>query len=86
MSAGNPGSGLFLGATRETGEDTRNGNVLATTALSNIIRTSLGPQGTCDTRATTQYCPVVPIKFQQQQQQQQQEESVVALCLFAPSL
>lgn len=45
MSAGNPGSGLFLGATRETGEDTRNGNVLATTALSNIIRTSLGPQG-----------------------------------------
>jgi len=40
------GSGLFLGATRETGEDTRAGNVLATTALSNIIRTSLGPQGT----------------------------------------
>ena len=68
MSAGNPGSGLFLGATRETGEDTRNGNVLATTALSNIIRTSLGPQGTYDTRTTTQYCPVVPKKIQQQQQ------------------
>lgn len=39
------GTGLFIGGTRETGQDVRTGNVTAALAVANIIKTSLGPVG-----------------------------------------
>lgn len=39
------GTGLFIGGTRETGQDVRTGNVTAAVAVANIIKTSLGPVG-----------------------------------------
>jgi len=45
MAAAGVGSGLFLGGTRETGEDVRIGNVTAAVAVANIVKSSLGPVG-----------------------------------------
>lgn len=39
------GTGLFIGGTRETGQDVRTGNVTAALAVANIVKTSLGPVG-----------------------------------------
>jgi len=39
------GTGLFIGGQRETGQDVRTGNVTAAIAVSNIVKSSLGPVG-----------------------------------------
>mmetsp|Transcript_24577 Transcript_24577/g.30219 ORF Transcript_24577/g.30219 Transcript_24577/m.30219 type:complete len:590 (-) Transcript_24577:194-1963(-) len=39
------GTGLFIGGTRETGQDVRTANVTAALAIANIVKTSLGPVG-----------------------------------------
>lgn len=39
------GTGLFIGGTRETGQDVRTGNVTAALAVANIVKSSLGPVG-----------------------------------------
>jgi len=38
-------SGLTIAGTRETGQDVRSSNVTAVTALANVLKSSLGPQG-----------------------------------------
>lgn len=39
------GTGLFIGGTRESGQDVRTANVTAALAVANIVKTSLGPVG-----------------------------------------
>lgn len=39
------GTGLFIGGTRESGQDVRTGNVTAAVAVANIVKSSLGPVG-----------------------------------------
>jgi len=39
------GTGLFIGGQRESGQDVRTGNVTASLAVANIVKSSLGPVG-----------------------------------------
>ncbi|CAB9519572.1 T-complex protein 1 subunit alpha (Fragment) [Seminavis robusta] len=45
MASSGAGSGLFLGGSRESGEDVRIANVTAAVAVANIVKSSLGPVG-----------------------------------------